>query len=494
VTVDRRSYTPEALLRIVWRRRWQIVLPAVVSAAAAVLWIHQLPDRYRADTMLLVVPQRVPETFVRSTVATTRVDERLQTITQQILSRTQLEQIVRDFDLYADRRGTAPMQDVVDAMRARDIEIQPVKGDAFRLGFIADRPDVAMRVVDRLASLFIGQTSHDRATIAEGTDRFLEAQLEDARRKLIDNEAKLEDYRRRHNGELPKQLDANVQSLHNTEMQLQVLADSLNRDRDRQLVLERSLKDASAAELIESHAPAYIRTASAEGAAPTAADELARAERTLADMQSTLTPQHPDMVSMRQTVAALQKRAEAQQLRESDSHDADAAASLRRSRIEEVRAELATLEQQMAQKTEETERLRGVLAGYQRRIDVEPTREAELASLTRDYDTLQESYRGLLAKKQESGMAASLERQQIGAQFKVLDPVRLPERPFTPNRARLYPLCVVGGLAIGLAFAALLERLDRGLRTEEDVRAALGLPVLAMVPFVRMPDDQRQAS
>ena len=155
-----------------------------------------------------------------------RSNDRLQAITQQILSRTELERIIREFDLYADERKTAAMQDIVDSMRTRDIEIKPVKGDAFRLGFISESPEVAKRVVERLVSLFIDQSSVDRAALAEGTDQFLETQLEDARRRLIENETKLTDYRRRHNGELPTQLEANVRGLHNTEMQLQVLADS----------------------------------------------------------------------------------------------------------------------------------------------------------------------------------------------------------------------------------------------------------------------------
>jgi polysaccharide chain length determinant protein (PEP-CTERM system associated) len=479
VSIIRPLYTPQLLLKIGWRRKWQIVLPAIAVAAAASSWVYRLPDRYRSDTLLLVLPQRVPETFVRSAVAT-RGDDRLQSITHQILSRTQLEQIIRDFNLYAERRDTVPMQDVVDAMRAHDIEILSVKGDAFRLSFIANRPDVAMQVASRLASLFIGQTSRDRASIADGTDRFLEVQLEDARRKLVDNESRLEDYRRRHNGELPKQLDANVQGLHSTEMQLQAMADSLNRDRDRQLTIERALKEGRLSELLE----AGPRSAAAPAAAtspPSAAEQLARAEASLKDMQQSLTAQHPDVVALQQTIADLQRRVQADGRREpSDSNKAEA---LRRNRQEELQGELTAVEAQIGQKVAEEERLRGMLAGYQKRIEIEPAREAELSALTRDYDTLQDSYRSLLTRKQESEIAANLERQQIGGQFRVLDPARLPERPFAPNRSLLYACAAVGGFGLGLLFAGVLEWLDRGLRTEEDVYAALSLPVLAMIPY-----------
>jgi protein tyrosine kinase modulator len=485
VTSAKPPYTPEAILKSGWRRRWQIILPAIIIAAGASWWIHRLPNRYRSDTLLQMVPQGVPDTFIRSTV-TTRGDSRLRSITQQILSRTQLEQIISDFDLYADSRKATAMQDIVDSMRMRDIDIQSVKGDAFRLGFIADSPEVAMRVADRLASLLIGQSSLDRATLAEGTDQFLEAQLEDARRKLVDNETKLEDYRRRHGGELPTQLDANLQGLHDTETQTRVLVDSLNRDRERQLELERLLEDANNAGRIEAAAPTRARVAPGETPKPTASEQLERAEAALKDMQSTLTGQHPDIVTMKQTIAELRTRAEAESARQAEAVSVEAGATDQpdRSRPGELRAELAAVERQIAQKTAEGSRLRGVLVNYQRRIEVEPTREAELAALTRDYDTLQQTYRGLLAKKQESEIAANLERRQIGAQFKVLDPARLPERPFAPNRSRLYAIGAIGGLGIGLVFALILEWFDRGLRTEDDLRAALGLPVLAAIPLV----------
>jgi polysaccharide chain length determinant protein (PEP-CTERM system associated) len=475
-------YSADGLVRIARRRLWAILLATLVVTAAASWWTCALPDRYRSDVLLLAVAQRVPESFVRSPVPA-RSDARLQSVVQQILSRTQLESIILSFDLYADRRATSTMQDVVDAMRTRDIEIQPVKGDAFRLGFTADNPAVAMRVADRLAALFIGQTSIDRALVADGAERFLETQVEDARVKLIENEAKVGEYRRRHNGELPGQVDANIQGLHSAEMRMQMQSDALNHDRERQLALERSLDEASSAKIADSGTTS--RVATADAATPTAAEQLERARRTLDEMQKTFTAQHPDVVALEQTIAELARRADAE--RDRPSNSPDAAAGSRRSRIRELRDELTAVEAQIAQKSADVERLRGELANYQQRIEAEPLREAELTALTRDYDTLQQAYRGLLSRKQESQIAANLERQQVDAQFKVLDPARLPERPSSPDRARLYLLGTLAGLGAGLLAAAILECFDRTLRTVDEVREALSLPVLATIPFVRAP-------
>ena len=478
----KRPFAPEAMLEFAWRRKWHIVLPGILIAAAASWGIHRLPNRYRSQAVLVVVPQQVSETLVRSATPM-RASDRIAQLTQQILSISELERVIDEFDLYADRRTTDSTQEVVEAMRTRDLDVRPIKGDAFRLSYAASDPQIAQRVVERLVSLFLARTSADRAIVADGTEQFLEARLEEARRKLVDNEAKLAQYRQQHNGELPTQTEANTRGLHNTELQLQVLAESLNRDRDRQLMLERSIKDGELAERIDAPT-ARVEPTGAGTPALSAAQQLERAEAVLEQMKTTLTERHPDVVSLRQTIADLRKRADAEGARQTPIGEGSAQDVLRRSRLEELRAELASITQQIAQKTADSERMRRALVGYQRRIEAAPAREAEIAALTRDYDTLQQTYRGLLAKKQESEIATNLERQQIGAHFKVIDPAKVPEHPFSPNRERLYPLAVLGGFFCGIVFAAILERFNRRLRTQDDVIAALGLPVLAVIPEV----------
>ena len=130
-------------------------------------------------------------------------------------------------------------------------------------------------------------------------------------------------------------------------------------------------------------------------------------------------------------------------------------------------------------------RLQGMVGMYQGRIEASPVREAELAALTRDYETQQQTYRGLLQKKEESQISANLEKRQIGEQFKILDPARMPEKPASPDRPRLYLIAALIALAAGLGCAALAEFFDKSLRTEADVRAALNLMVLATVPVMR---------
>jgi capsular polysaccharide biosynthesis protein len=149
-----------------------------------------------------------------------------------------------------------------------------------------------------------------------------------------------------------------------------------------------------------------------------------------------------------------------------------------------MQAERESLGRRIAVSRAQEARVQAVLAAYQKRVEAAPTREAQQVELMRDYDTLQETYKNLLAKTQESNMAANLERRQIGEQFRVIEPARLPERPISPNRPRLDALGALGGLGLGLALIALFEYRDTSVRTDDDVRLSLALPVLAVIPVM----------
>lgn len=484
-----KQYGPHDLLAIARRRKWLILIPAVTIAAGVGIFSRLLPDQFRSDTLILVVPQRVPESYVRATV-TTRIEDRLQSITQQILSRTRLERIIQDFNLYVDDRRTGIMEDIVEEMR-KDINVEIVKGDAFRVSFISDEARTAMKVTERLAGLFIEENLRDREVLAEGTNQFLEAQLEDARRRLIDTEKKIEEYRRAHTGELPRNQESNLQGLHNVEMQLQALLDSLNRDRDARLAIERSMADALALGV----APPVVQAAPLPPGDPlapsggTLPEQLKAARAALQALELRLAPAHPDVRRLQRVVAELERIVDSEATKVPLSSGPttaplSAAELLRQNRVKQMTTERENLDREVAYKQAEEKRLRAIMADYQQKLEVAPTREAEMSELTRDYETLQVVYREMLSKKEDSKVAANLERRQIGEQFKILDPARLPERPTSPNRIRMNVLGVVFALGIAFAIAALVEYEDETLRSEEDVRCALNLPVLATIPMV----------
>lgn len=489
--VPGKKYKPEDFIKIAWRRRWLIAVPFVVIGLATVVYAYFLPNRYRSESLILVVPQRVPENFVRSTV-TTDVNQRLQTISQQILSRTRLERIILDLNLYPEERRDGIMEDVVERMRRQDISIsidQPRRRNedtsSFRVGFTYTNPRIAMQVTERLASLFIEENIRDREILAEGTDQFLESQLEEARRQLLENERKLEEYKRRYAGQLPTQLQTNLQVLQNSQQQLQNVSESMLRDRDQRSLLDRMLADALAA-----GATATSLSGEPVTEASPAAVQLEAARRTLQQMALRFKPDHPDMVRAERIVKELEQKAEAEaaqqplgpSTRPPSTAPVTPEEAARRRRIDDLRGQIAALDTQIASREREAQRLQGMIAAYQARVEAAPGREAELVALSRDYDTLQERYRSLLSKREDAKIAANLEKRQIGEQFKVIDAARLPERPQSPDRTRINLMGALAGLALGLGLAALLEYRDTSLREEEDVLIALAMPVLAAIP------------
>ena len=404
-----RVYSPASIAALLWRRKWLIMLPVVVGASAAVLYSARQPNQYQAETLILVVPQRVPESFVRATV-TMRIEDRLRTISQQILSRTRLEQIIEEFNLYPDLRQTRPLDDVVADMRD-SVQIAIVRGDSFRLSYTYTEPTATMQVTDRLARDFIVDNTRERQSQAEGTSQFLEAQLEDARRRLIEQEKRLETYRRIHAGELPSQLPSNMQAIQNAQLQLQALHDSVSRDRDRRVVVERLLADLSIAPIL---APPATANVPAMVQLPIEA-QLDLARQTVTELVNRgLTTEHPDLRAAERRVVELSAKVEAERAthRNAPPPATNAADAARRNQMTQLTAERENLDGQIAAKAAEDERLRRLIAGYQSRIEAVPTRESELTELTRDYDTVQTTYRSLLAKKEESQIATNLENRQ----------------------------------------------------------------------------------
>ena len=483
-------YKPEDLLQVLRRRAWVLIVPFAIVSAATAVFARLLPDQYRSDTLILVVPQRVPESYVRSTV-TTRIEDRLQSIQQQILSRTRLERIIQDLDLYKEQRRTGIMEDVVEGMR-RDIAIQVVKGDAFRVGFVGQEPRTVMRVTERLASLFIEENLRDREVLAEGTNQFLESQLEDARTRLLEQEKRLQEYRQQYSGQLPSQLESNLQVLQNTQLQIQGLLESLNRDGDRRLILERQIAD------LEETPDEPVVVPAGDLSSASATQQLAAARAALASLEQRLKPEHPDVLRVKRMIRELEPKAdlEASQaadtpLSPSQAAGRSPAAQARLKRLSDLRGELDQLKRQMTSKAAEEQRLRGVVASYTSRAEAAPKRESEMIELTRDYQTLQGMYSSLLAKKEESKMAANLERRQIGEQFKLLDPARMAERPFSPNRQRINMMGMLAGLGVGVLLIALLEFRDKSFKTDEEVISVLSLPVLAVVPVMESSHERQ---
>ncbi len=481
-----KKYTPEDLVALLWRRRWLLVVPVVLSAMAAGVVSQRMPDLYESETVVLIVPQRVSEAYVRPTV-TARIQDRVLSIREQILSRSRLERIVHELDLFPVERARNGMDAVIALMRS-NVDMRVVREDAFSVSYVAADPRVAQAVVERLAGMIREENMRDREVMAESTNQFLRTELDDAEKRLTERERQLEEYRKRYSGELPEQVASNLQTVQNTELQIQALLQSLNSDRERRMLLDRQLADLSAAHTAVSP-PAGLT------AAPTTLQQLETAEALLRDLTARLTAQHPDRVHAGLAVERLRSQLAGEQTAApSEQPRASAAEAARQARMADLLEQLHAVDRQIAQRAEEETRLRAVVAAYRRRVEAAPSRETELIALTRDYETLELQYRGLLMKYEESRVAANLERRQIGEQFQILDPAAVPDRPFTPDRPMVVLLGAAVGLALGLAIVGALELADRSVRGASDVMLCCALPVLVALPPIQTGTERRRAT
>jgi polysaccharide chain length determinant protein (PEP-CTERM system associated) len=491
-----KTLTPKDVVGVLLCRRWLILLPFAIGLAGAPFVAKRIPAVYKSETLIMVVPQRVPDSYVRSTVTAT-VENRLPSISDQILSRSRLERVINDFGLYEEFRQRAPMEDVVRQMRTDIGPVQIQSGaQSFRVSYVNSDPIVAQKVAARVASLFIDENSQDRENLAESTNVFLESQLEDAKTRLVDHERKLETYRRLHSGELPSQLEGNLRAIQTAQLQLQSVSESANRARERQLLLDRQLADAQTSPAPVTQPVVAPSSPESQPSLPIA-QQLDVAEKSLELLKLRFTSDHPDVRRMERTVRELRQRVadEAGRPKPVTASIPDTAQSpaeqARQKRIRDLQADIEIIDHQLSVSQDEESRLKALIDDYQKKVAAVPTRESELVELTRDYDVLKKTYDSLLVKREDSKLAANLERRQIGEQFRILDPASLPARP--SNQAKRIGLSLApagAGLAFGLLVSALLLYLDSSFGREEDVIRALEVPVLALVPS--MPSDSER--
>lgn len=489
-----KKYTPEDVLAIAWRRRWLLVVPFLVVVAGSALVAYKLPSRWVSKAVISIVPQSVPESYVRSTV-TMGPQDRLESIRRRILSRPRLERIIRELNLYPDRRDSGRIDDIVKQMRDQDVEMAPAKDDAFEVSFYAGDPRLAQQVAARLASLFIDENIKERTELAHGSSEFLKRQLEQVKVNLETTEGRLEAYRRKHAGELPEQVEPNMQAVANAQMQLQQLRESINRDKDRRLLIQRQIADVTDVQVVGVTRGDRSEDADQPPVGGSAADRLLFASAELASLERRLKPEHPDVIRARRVVSELEEEARL----ELERPDAASAEKLprtpanlaQRKRLRELEAELEVVDRNVESKQDEERELRAIAAGYQRRVDAAPARESELKALMRDYETVSEQYKQLLANSQAAQMAEDLERRRGGEQFRLVEEAQIPHRPVSPMRGLIVALGAVAGLAMGAGIIVLVELRDRSLRTRDDVLAALSLPVLAVVPVMTTGEERR---
>jgi polysaccharide chain length determinant protein (PEP-CTERM system associated) len=432
--------------------RW-VIVPFVVILVGAVAAALLMPKMYLSQTLILVESEKVPEGFL-TRITTETSAKRMNTIRQEILSRTRLQTVIRELDPYGDL-GKTPMSQLVERMQATIRINLRGGGDAFTVGYVHRDPRLAQAVAHRLTTLFIEEATRDREQRVTETYQFIDQQLAEARREIESREQNLRSFKEKHMGTLPEQVPTHIASLQGIRIEQQTLSQALREAIQRLNQLESAPGPAAAA-------------------ARQPDSELNQLRAQLAALKERYTDEHPDVKVLTARVARLE-RSLASVAGPETTVSAEGLAH--RARVEEARLEVERLRARETQLGQQ-------LAGLQGKVDQAPRTEQELATLTRDFDKLNENYYNLLNKKLDAAMASKLEQRWKGEQFRILDPANLPEHPFRPNRPVILGVGAFFGLVCGLGAAFLVDFLNHSVRSLSELEAALSFPVLATLSFI----------
>jgi polysaccharide chain length determinant protein (PEP-CTERM system associated) len=347
----------------------------------------------------------------------------------------------------------------------------------FTISFTYSEPRTAQLVCNRITSMFIDEDLMRRQGYAQGTVNFIENQLQEAKRKLDEQEGRQAEFKRRNVGQMPGQDDKHLGLLMSANAQLDATTQALNRAQADKTYLESMLQQYLA-----------VSTTAPDGSSPlTLERQLSTLQSELVTLEGRYTPGHPDVVKKKNEIAQMQARVEEQRRiakAAPEKKEETAAVVIEPPHIQQIRNQVRLLDQTIREKAREQARLQESVRLYQARVQLSPQVEQEYKELTRDYDNARGNYDDLLGKKTAAERSLELMKQQQGEQFRIMDAANLPSSPSEPNRLMFAGGGLGGGAALGLGIVLILEMKDKAIRNELDIEYFLELPALAQVPTV----------
>ncbi len=500
---DEKTRGIEEYWGIVRRHRWLILLSVFVCWAAVwgIGWL--LPATYQSDALILVEQQKVTSALVPPNVSVS-LQDRLESMTQQILSRTRLQTIINKYHLYPQRSSMLGMfgsTDPVDQMR-KDISIEPVEvpghnGDltAFKIYYTGPTPEMAQQVNTELTDAFLEENMTSQRQLSESTTSFFNTQLANARAKLEEQGAKVRAFKAQHVGELPDQLESNVQILSGVQNQLEGTQRALDRAQQQRLYLQS---------IVQQYQSVQTDLGNGDSAeTPPALDkELKNLRMQLAAERSQYTDNYPDVVALKDQIAKTEKlkkqiEGEITTNQKAGKTSNDSATSMAGADFQngaptpmmQIASQLKANQLEIQGYEKQARQLQSRVAEYQARLNMTPATEQALADISRGYDESQKNYDSLLAKQSQSQLATSLDQQQQGEQFRILDLPRLPAKPASPNHILLSLGGLILGIAVGAGLTALFELTDARIRDEADLEGLVTARVLVGIPRISTPKE-----
>ncbi len=460
-------------LDILLRRKRIIIFFLLLGIAAGLAQYLRMPKIYKCSSLIKYQRQSVNPTAMSPDDIRTRTKDVVDTVSQQIMSRTSLEGIIEEFDLYTELREEIPMEDVVDIMREYHIQTQLLQGgDVFEVSYQGKDQNKVLKVTNALAAKFIEENLRFRQEQASQTSTYVRDELNMAKISLDKKELLMRDYKLQYYNEMSEQLVNNTNRLIALQEQYQNNQEStLELERTRLLVQDQI-----------SQRKVFLSQLATDAAAdstgsPTQTrglNSIHQVRLQLQSLQTRYTEKHPEVKRLKRVLRDLEN----QQI-----------ASLGENAVQQVDPQIIELKQQLRELEFSINRLhdeRQVLdkqvKKYESWIAAAPVREAEWSALTRDYDQLNAYYERLVTESLQAESAQSLENQLKGSQFKIIDPAHFPETPFKPNLKKILLLAVGLGMGAGGGLSLLLESMSTSFKDPDELEAFLDVPVVCAIP------------
>jgi polysaccharide chain length determinant protein (PEP-CTERM system associated) len=497
----RRALDVEDYIDIARRHKGWIIGPAFAFTVLAVVIAYLWPDTYQSTAVIRVIPPQVPASLVAPNLTMT-MQARITSLTETILSRATLTNIISTLGQYKKELSTHPMDDVVEQMRTKDIRISPVQTGvvtgqdrvtAFQISFLYNNRFQAQKVTNELVSRFITENLKNREEQSQGTTQFLSNEAADAKKKLDDAGQRLSDFRVRNMGHLPDQMEQNMQALNALQIQMTNVNAAISRVNQDKLLLENQLridKDRMAALKDPAQQP---QVATAESQKLVDKDrEIAAIESGLARLRERYKETHPDvqraeaMLAQARTERAAIVQEQAKARPETRPVDPETVRQLRDldERIRRTEAQIAAKNLEMDQHQKDLTQISASIGTYRSRIEGVPVGQKEYEQLLADRDLAEKQYMDLQGKMSSSQIATNLENRRQGEQLELLDPASLPQTPSEPKRYVIISVGAAVGLVVGLLIAGVREIKDTSLKNLKDVRAYTQLPILGSIPLL----------
>jgi polysaccharide biosynthesis transport protein len=525
-------------LEIARRRKWYILIPAAILTALSTYVVMSMPSVYKSMATILIEEQEIPAELVKSTV-TSYADQRIQIISQQVMTRANLWKIIEDYHLFAKRSKENSSDALIEQLR-KNIKLDMISADvvdrrsglktpstiAFSLSYFGETPEQAQRVANQLTTLFLNENVKNRSQKASDTSTFLEDEAKKLNDQIADLESRLATFKQRNVGRLPELSQLNLQLRDRSEVDFTEVDRQLAAVNERKFYLEGQLAQ------IKPNSPIMSNT----GERILDTDERLKALRAqYVSLASTYSPLHPDVIKMRSEIDALEQsgasgdRAEeskkltklnadlasAQERYTQDHPDviklksmvAQAEASLSRAPMQDIQparkpenpayitmqAQLEGTNSELRSLKVKQGQIKARLAEYESRLQQAPQVEREYLDLSRDRENAVRRYQEIKAKLSEAQVGQELEKDRKGERFSLIDPPQAPERADRPNRPLLMLIGMLFSLGVGVAYGGVMEALDKAIRGSNALGTLLPVPVLASVPYITNTSDQSNA-